>query len=196
MWCRYCCLVEDPGSPEHAEEIGELLCGEGLYVDGLHMINAALSRVTEVVQQSPMKTAPDAYVAPLLVVRGRLHARTAEFDKALSDFSRAIEHAPTLYNAYFHRAVLLRMCNPLVALNDIRSFFKHRGKQSSDELLSIGFYLRGLINLRLGNRSDAITGVMQSLISLAKRGECEKLQLCALQIFGPAQNSDLLPQVL
>ena len=77
----------------------------------------------------------------------------------MADFTRAIDYDPTLHVCFIHRAMLLRLCDPLSALTDVGCFLQLQHKASTPEELGLAFYLRGIIRFRLGTEpSNAIAG--------------------------------------
>ena len=72
----YQCLVEAPGVA--AEEVGDRLCEAQEFRDGLHMVNNAISSVGEIMQHLEISAEERLDQAPLVLLRGRLHARTGE----------------------------------------------------------------------------------------------------------------------
>ena len=72
----YHCLVEAPGVA--AEEVGDRLCEAQEFLDGLHMVNNAISAVGEIMHHLEITPEEQPDQAPLILLRGRLHARTGQ----------------------------------------------------------------------------------------------------------------------
>ena len=72
----YQCLVEAPGVA--AEEVGDRLCEAQEFLDGMHMVNNAISAVGEIMHHLEIAPEEQPDQAPLVLLRGRLHARTGQ----------------------------------------------------------------------------------------------------------------------
>ena len=88
----YQCLVEAPGSAEHANEVGDRsivpsrvnmiifcrLCAAQAFTEGIHLVDNAIVTVSEIMHQLGLPSEQQHEHAALVLLRGRLQARTGQ----------------------------------------------------------------------------------------------------------------------